>query len=56
MRVREKAETLFNKSEGRSGPGQLECDVVQGVSLFGYEVFNKFESSYLLIIGYFSKE
>ena len=30
--VREKAKTLLNKSEDGSGPGQLECDVVQGVS------------------------
>ncbi len=30
--VREKAQTLLNKSEDGSGPEQLECDVVQGVS------------------------
>ena len=30
--MREKAKTLLNKSEDGSGPGQLECDVVQGVS------------------------
>ena len=30
--VREKAKTLLNKSEDGSGPGQLECDVVQCVS------------------------
>ena len=30
--VRENAKTLLNKSEDGSGHGQLECDVVQGVS------------------------
>ena len=30
--VREKARTLLNKSEDGSGPGKLECDVVQCVS------------------------
>ena len=30
--MREKAKTLLNKSEDGSGPGQLECNVVQGVS------------------------
>ena len=30
--VREKAKTLLNKSVDGSGPGQLECDVIQGVS------------------------
>ena len=38
MRVRKKAKTLLNKSEDGSVPGQLECDDVQGVSRFGYEV------------------
>ena len=33
--VREKAKTLLKKSEDGSGPGQLECDVVQGVSRCG---------------------
>ena len=32
--VREKANTLLNKSKDGSGPGQLECDVVHGVSGF----------------------
>ena len=36
--VREKAKTLLNKPEDGNGPGQLECDVVQGVSWCGYEV------------------
>ena len=30
--VREKAKTLLNKSKDGSGPGQLECDVLQDVS------------------------
>ena len=30
--VREKAMKLLNKSQDGSGPGQLESDVVQGVS------------------------
>ena len=33
-----KANTLLYKSEDRSGPGQLECGVVQGVSRRDYEV------------------
>ena len=36
--VREMAKTLLKKSEDGSGPRQLECDVVQGVSRCGYEV------------------
>ena len=30
--MKEKAKTLLNKSEDGSGPGQLDCDVVHGVS------------------------
>ena len=30
--VKEKAKTLLNKSEDGSGPGQLECGIVQGIS------------------------
>ena len=38
--VREKAKTLLNKSSDGSGHGQLDCDVVQGVSRCGYEVLD----------------